>query len=177
MSALVLAAKPYLLAIRDIVIARLPSGMLVDDLTIGTPRKMRSGEVRIPITVKPESYEKQGWNWYGATELKHQQIDLADLFEGCVLAYDPDTLPDTFTTEDVLNQITPRYLVQFDLNDYMSGEFTKQSLPVVTIEASPSSFRYKGTVNVVSITSLDPVLRTNEGDPIETNEFDPITIF
>ena len=175
MSALILTSKTYLEALRDIVITRLPSGMVIDDLVIHTPRKMRSGEVRVRISIKPESYEKPGWSWYGATELKHQQIALDDLFQGCIVTFDPDLLGDVFTTDDIVNQLFDRFQIHFDPQEYFSGEYVKSATTEVLLEIT-NSYRYKGNISIVSITSVDLLLRTREGDPIATREGQPITI-
>jgi hypothetical protein len=176
MSALLLTTQPYREAIRDAIASRLPSGMLLNDLDIALPRKMLSGQVRVTVRIKPESYLKNGWSWYGSTEMKHGQIDLSDLFLGCDLTYDETILPDRFTTEDILQQIFVRYLIHFDPTDHYHDQYFKNETTSVVIAASPQSFRYKGQVTFQSASSVDNRLLTNEGDPITTAEGLPITI-
>lgn len=149
MSLLPFTSKPYLDALHERIALQLPEGMALEDLTIGPPKRMASGEVRCPIRIPADSFEKSGWHWYGACEYRHTLIPLSQLFVNHpVVTMDFPVTQSTFTSTDVADYLFATYGVHFDLQDYQSGEYTVGQ-PAV-FKTAGSSLRYQGSLTIQS---------------------------
>lgn len=147
MSLMLLTTKPYAEAVADLIAQRLPEGMALSDLSIETPRRMKVDETRTLIKIKPESYEKEGWKWYGRAEFKHGLLDLAQLFtnhSSGIVIVDLGLNP---TSDDVVDYIFDHFGIHFDLSDYLSAEYNSNP-DGWYLEAAPQSLRYRGRVRL-----------------------------
>lgn len=149
LSILHLTTKPYLAALNDFIVERLPTGMTMDDLEIGPVKRMQSDEIRCLIKVKPVSYNKEGWSWYGNTEFKHELMDLSDIFQKVDMPLSIPVVAGTLTqtSEDIVDYLYATYGIHFDLNDYLSAEYNVPEGGV--LEASVQSNRSRGQLTFV----------------------------